>query len=94
MGKIAADSRADGRRKCRDKPDDRRDDGALRRREDGEGRSEYRRNHPPADKALDRAVDDHLIDIRRRGAERTGNRETGSRSSEEIAGRYDACERA
>ena len=66
MAEITADRRADGRRQRRDKADDRRDDAALGGREDREGGCEDRRDHAAADETLQRAVDDHLVDIGRR----------------------------
>ena len=54
VGQVAADRRADGRCERRHEPDDRRDERLLVAWEDGERRSEHRRDHAAADEALQR----------------------------------------
>ena len=87
MADIAADGRADGRRQRGDQADHRRDDGALRRREDREGGGEDARDHAAADEALDRAVDDHLVDVGGGRAQRAGRGEAGRGDGEQHARR-------
>ena len=78
VGEIAADRRADRRRQRRDEADHRRDDRrACERGKIGEGGGEDGRDHAAADEALDRAVDDHLVDVRRSRAQQARGGEAG-----------------
>ena len=87
MADVAADGRADGRRERGDEADHRRHDGAPRRREDREGGCEHAGDHAAADETLDRPVDDHLVDVGRRGAERACRGEAGRGDREQHARR-------
>ena len=93
-GEIATHRRPDRRRQRRGQADDRRHDGAPARRKDRERRGKHRRDHAAADKTLQRAIDDHLIDVRRRGAERAGGREARGGDSEQHARREDPRQHA
>ncbi len=94
IGKITADRRTDCGCKRRDQTDDRRDDRAFRWREDREGGRKDGRDHAAADKALDRAIDDHLVDIGGGGAERARYGEARSTGGEEHARGENARQRA
>ncbi|MDQ1218821.1 hypothetical protein QE432_000379 [Agrobacterium sp. SORGH_AS 745] len=94
IGKITADRGTDGGRKRGDETDDRRDDRTLGGRENGEGGRKDRRDHAAADKALDRPVDDHLVDIGRGGAERARQGEAGGAGGKQYARGQDARQRA
>ena len=74
---IAADGRPDRRRQRRDEPDDRADDVEFRARKHRVGRREHGRDHAGAEKSLDRAPDDHLLDGRGEAAEEARDGEAG-----------------
>ena len=74
---IAADRRPDGRRQRRDQADDRADDVEFRARKHRVGGREHGRDHAGAQKSLDRAPHDHLLDRRGKSAEEARNGEAG-----------------
>ena len=74
---IAADGRADGRRQRRDQADDRADDVEFRARKHRIGRGEHGRDHAGAQKSLERAPQDHLLDGGGKSAEEARDGEAG-----------------
>ncbi len=87
MAEIATHRRTDRRRERRDEADNRRNDWALGWREDDEGRSKHRRDHAATDKALEGAVDDHLVDIGGGRGKCARRGEAGRRDREHDPGR-------
>jgi hypothetical protein len=83
VGDVTADRRADGRRQRRDKTDDRADNVKLAARKHRVGGGEHGRDHARADKALDRAPQDHLLDGRGQAAHETCEGETRSGDREQ-----------
>ena len=79
VGQIAADGGADGRRHRRHQADHRRDHVDLGAREDQVGGGEHGRDHAAADEALDRAPDDHLVDVGGEAAHQARRREAARR---------------
>ena len=76
---IAADGRPDGRRQRRDEADDRADDVEFRARKHRVGGGEHGRDHAGAEKSLDRAPQDHLLDRGGEAAEEARDGEAGGR---------------
>ena len=77
VGDEAADRRADGRRQRGDQADDRADDMEFRARKHRIGGREHGRDHAGAEKSLERAPEDHLLDRRGKSAEEARNGEAG-----------------
>ncbi len=94
VAEVAADRRADCRRERRHEADHRRHDVALGRRKERERHREHARDHAAADEALNGAVDDHLIDRRRCGAQQARKREADGRCGEQHPRRERASEKA
>ena len=77
VGDDAADRRADGRRQRRDQADDRADDVEFRARKHRIGGGEHGRDHAGAQKSLDRAPQDHLLDRGGEAAQEARDGEAG-----------------
>ena len=74
IGDHAADRRPNGRRQRRDQADDRADDVEFRAWKHQIGGSEHGRDHAGAQKPLDRAPQDHLLDRGGKAAEEARDR--------------------